>query len=348
VSSLLWKVIQTCYPRSSKILTATSDRKELTALAKLRFFTRVLQCQVSGSCDELFFDHLGLARTQGFVPAFRRRRYGVFLHSIEAWRPLKGNHLKVLKEATIRVANSHYTAARIAAANPDVGVIDVCHLALDPDGFQSNPPSTRPLESCEDQIVAQIRRNSVLIVGRMLRSERHKGHEQLIRAWPLVQQGVPGAQLVIVGQGDDVPRLMQIAVEVGVRGDTLFAGRVSDRALDVIYDRVAVFAMPSRGEGFGIVYLEAMRHRLPCIGTVHDAAREIIVDGETGYLVDQGDIANLSGKIERLLADPALRRRLGSSGFNRLQMYFSFDGFQARISAALARLSSSALGARIS
>jgi len=347
VSSLLWNVIQTCYPGSSEILTATSYGKKLSALAKLRFVARVIQCQGSGSCDELFFDHLGLARTQSLVPASRRRPYGIFLHSIEAWGPLDGSHLKVLKEATIRVANSHYTAARIAAANPSIGMIDVCHLALDPDGFRSSLPSARFYESPEEQIVRQIRPNSVLIVGRMMKSERHKGHEQLIHTWPLVLKKVPDAQLVIVGQGDDVSRLIRMAAEVGVRADVLFTGRVSDRVLDDIYDRVAVFAMPSRGEGFGIVYLEAMQHGLPCIGAIHDAAREIVVDGETGYLVDQGDMTDLSNKLARLLADPSLRRRLGSNGHNRLQTNFSFEGFRSRISAVLSRLNDSAPGTQV-
>ena len=68
--------------------------------------------------------------------------------------------------------------------------------------------------------------------------------------------------------------------------------------------------MPSRGEGFGIVYLEAMRHQLACIGSIHDAAGEIIVDGETGFLVNQDNSTELATKVVQLLTDSSLCQRL--------------------------------------
>ena len=184
-----------------------------------------------------------------------------------------------------------------------------------------------------------IRPNSVLIVGRMLASERHKGHEQLILAWHLVLQHVRDAQLVIVGRGNDAPRLKALASDAGVGADVLFTGPVSDQTLSTVYDRVAVFAMPSRGEGFGLVYLEAMLHRLACIGSAQDAAREIIVDGETGFLIDQDDTAELAAKLIKLLNDTALQRRMGCQGFARLQTRFSFERFQSQFSSLLSRLS---------
>jgi phosphatidylinositol alpha-1,6-mannosyltransferase len=294
--------------------------------------------QLFGNCDLLLFDHLGLARVQSFVPSSIRRPYAVFLHSIEAWEPLEGSRMRALRDAKIRVANSYFTAARVAAANPGIGPIEVCHLALEPNSVDRGPNPSDSTANSETQIVNQIRANSVLIVGRMLAIERHKGHEQLIRAWSLVKQSIPDAQLVVVGRGDDAPRLKQLAEQVGIGDCVLFTGPVSDRTLETIYDRVAVFAMPSGGEGFGIVYLEAMAHRLACVASVHDAAREIIVEGETGFLVEQVDIANLASKLTHLLGDAALRHRLGCSGFERLRAQFSFEAFQSRISHLLERL----------
>ena len=74
----------------------------------------------------------------------------------------------------------------------------------------------------------------------------------------------------------------------------VFTGYVERATLSAMYDDAAVFAMPSRGEGFGLVYLEAMAHRRACIGSVHDAAGDEIVEGVTGYLVDQRDTAMLA------------------------------------------------------
>jgi glycosyltransferase involved in cell wall biosynthesis len=166
----------------------------------------------------------------------------------------------------------------------------------------------------------------------MMKGERYKGHDQLIQAWAMVKRQLGDAQLVIVGSGDDAPRLQALAWELGMAESVLFTGPVSDGTLKALYQRAAVFAMPSRAEGFGLVYLEAMLHHLPCIGSTHDAAGEIIVDGETGFLVDQSDIARLAEKMICLLSEPSLRARLGCNGLERLRRQFSFERFQSRMS----------------
>jgi glycosyltransferase involved in cell wall biosynthesis len=267
---------------------------------------------------------------QTLLPNSLRRPYGVFLHAVEAWSPLSSGRRRALVEAKVRVANSHYTARMIAAAHPEVGEIDVCHLTLGLNMRQAPYEAAEPSGGLQ-QIIGQIYPDSILIVGRIMKSERWKGHDELIGSWPLVMQKVPGAQLVIVGRGDDVPRLRALAWQFGVSRNVLFLGHVDERTLLAIYRRVAAFAMPSRAEGFGMVYLEAMLHRLPCIGSVHDAAREIVVDGETGFLIDQEDTAGLAARIVLLLTDADLRHRLGGNGYERLRINFSFEQFQARM-----------------
>jgi glycosyltransferase involved in cell wall biosynthesis len=97
-----------------------------------------------------------------------------------------------------------------------------------------------------------------------------------------------------------------------------------------LYRRAAVFALPSRGEGFGLVYLEAMAHRLPCLGSPHDAAKEVIEHGTTGLLVDPQSRSALATAIVELLKNVELRKRLGESGYERLLTQFTFERFQTR------------------
>jgi glycosyltransferase involved in cell wall biosynthesis len=89
--------------------------------------------------------------------------------------------------------------------------------------------------------------------------------------------------------------------------------------------------MPSRGEGFGLAYLEAMSHGLPCIGSTHDAAGEIVTDEVTGFLVDQTDTAALVDRIARLLADADLRAAMGERGRVRVGRAFTESAFSARL-----------------
>ena len=177
--------------------------------------------------------------------------------------------------------------------------------------------------------------HAVLVVGRMLQSECYKGHDQLIDAWPLVMAAVPDAQLVIAGRGDDVERLRDKAARSSAGRAIVFVGYVSRAVRDALYEQAALFALPSRGEGFGLVYLEAMAHRRACIGSIHDAARDVIVDGRTGRLVDQDNLDALAKTIVSLLVNHQQRHQMGEEGYRRLQERFTFHTFAARVSALM-------------
>lgn len=332
VSLLLWQVMRGISRDTCRTLSLLPPESEAaTYWNKVRFAARLFGGQFRGEFEWLFFDHLGPAVAQLMVPGRYRRPYGVFLHSIEAWNELSPTALRTLREATVRVANSDYTAQRTRAAHGNLGPIEVCPLALLPDSMA--PPRT---QSDEDiNLLRQIGNNSVLIVGRLRSTERHKGHAQLIHSWPEVVKQVPDAQLVIVGRGDDLELLKTKVRDAGMESRILFTGWVSEATLAAIYQRVAVFAMPSNGEGFGLVFLEAMKRSLPCIASSTDASRDIVVDGETGFLVNQADEPLLVRRIVSLLTDPGLRRKLGAAGFRRFEDCFSFEQFEERLVRAL-------------
>jgi phosphatidylinositol alpha-1,6-mannosyltransferase len=169
---------------------------------------------------------------------------------------------------------------------------------------------------------------TVLIVARMSAGERYKGHDQLLEAWPAVRAQVPSARLFVVGDGDDAARLRSKAEALGLNDSVTFTGFVTDAVLDEMYGRASVFAMPSREEGFGLVYLEAMRRGLPCIGSIHDAAGDVIVDGQTGFLVDQADVPMLAHRVVQLLTTPSLGAEMGERGRQRLVQYFGYERFR--------------------
>src|SRR5205807_9482364 len=106
--------------------------------------------------------------------------------------------------------------------------------------------------------------------------------------WPDVLRAHPGAILRVVGDGTDRPRLEQKAGALGLNGHVVFLGRVDDASLDREYERCTAFVMPSRDEGFGFVFGEAMRAARACIASC-GAASEIIDDGVSGLLVDPDD-----------------------------------------------------------
>jgi len=314
-----------------RVLTVCPPGRNRPALwDKLRFATHAAASQLSGEFEWLFYDHVGPASVQSFVPSRYRRPYGVFLHGIEVWDQMTAAGKRTLAAATVRVANSNYTAERVAREHPGLGPISVCPLALLPEA-----PVVAKQGNMDTGLLQRIREKSVLIVGRMSALERYKGHLELIRAWPIITQQIPGAQLIVVGTGDDLEFLQATAREAGLAGDILFTGWVNEETLDAVYEHAAVFAMPSRGEGFGLVFLEAMKHRLPCIASTADASGEVVADGETGFLVDPSDQPMLAARIVTTLEDSSLRSRMGEAGEQRLHRQFSFPQFEQNFVAAI-------------
>ena len=302
----------------------------ITLRTRVQFFARLARLQSLRRVNWVLFTHVGIARAQLRVPRHFRRPYGVLLHGIEAWSAtLDAERRDALRQARVRIAISPHTARRVAAAHPDLPALETCLLALLPD------------EEQPDRVPADVRvdygPHAVVIVGRMSSTERYKGHDQLVLAWPRVLAEIPNASLVMVGRGDDVERLRAKAAALGLGRSVHFTGFLPDAAVRAVLRNSAVFAMPSRGEGFGLVYLQAMRAGIPCLGSRDDAAADVIVDGETGLLVPRQDPDAISGAVVRLLTDETMRRRLGAAGRRRFDSLFTYPRFRARLAGILAR-----------
>ncbi len=121
---------------------------------------------------------------------------------------------------------------------------------------------------------------------RLSAKEPYKNVDKVIRAVARLAVTLPTVRLDIVGDGDGKPALMALAESEGVTDRVSFLGRASDHELALAYSRASVFALPSSGEGFGIVYLEAWQRGLPVIGSTEGAAPEVIAHGQDGLLVD--------------------------------------------------------------
>jgi phosphatidylinositol alpha-1,6-mannosyltransferase len=150
--------------------------------------------------------------------------------------------------------------------------------------------------------------------------------------------GIPEARLVVAGDGDDRARLQAKAAGLGMADRVLFTGFTSEATLMELYRRCAAFAMPSRGEGFGLVYLEAMRAGKPVLAARGSAAEEIVVDGTTGLLADPDDREELRDALGRLLGYPGEARRMGEAGFERWRRELGAERFRERLWPLLARL----------
>jgi glycosyltransferase involved in cell wall biosynthesis len=158
----------------------------------------------------------------------------------------------------------------------------------------------------------------VLFIGKEF---ERKGGGQLVAAFRQVRERMPDAELWLVTANQDI-------AGPGIR---CIAPTHDRDAIAALYRQASVFAMPSRCETWGDVFLEAMAYGLPCIGSTNDAMPEIIQHGETGFVVDADDFVTLAGYLEQLLGDPWLRRRMGEQGRARVAEAFTWAHVAQRI-----------------
>jgi phosphatidyl-myo-inositol dimannoside synthase len=242
---------------------------------------------------------------------------------VEVWEPLSSMRRRSLRTASLVLAPSRATADFVASLqNIPEKKIRVLPWGLDPD-FDLKIANDKTTKLPENFPPGRV----ILTVGRWLAAERYKGMDTLIQALPRLLLSWPDLQLALVGSGDDREWLEQIAKKSGVGRHVHFLTNVSQSELSACYAAAEIFALPSRGEGFGFVYLEAMARAKPVIGGAHGGAPEVIQDGVTGYLVQHGDPTQLATSLETLLANPDHAREMGKRGRERLEKDFRFPVF---------------------
>jgi phosphatidylinositol alpha-1,6-mannosyltransferase len=305
-----------------------SGRQTFTSRSKLGFAVRLWLRILTSRPDLVLFDHVGLGRSLLALFPLLRPPFDVFVHGLELVGAEHDVRADVLRSARRLLANSSFTAEQLAQRMPELrDKIRVVTLGVEPDRvelWEKRAPADAVTE----------RQPAALIVGRMWSGQPGKGHDALIRGWPRVARAITGAELWVVGEGNDVERLRELANSVGCAEQVRFFGRVSDERLEDLYSRASVFAMPSAQEGFGLVYIEAMWHELPCVGSTLDAAR-CVIDETCGALVPYDDPEATAQAIVEIMADPARRLRMGEAARRHVERHFSHQAFSRRLVDAL-------------
>jgi len=161
-----------------------------------------------------------------------------------------------------------------------------------------------------------------MTLGRLSSEEQYKGHDEILEVLSDLADEIPDVSYLVCGDGDDRPRLERKAEQLGVADRTVFAGYVPEEEKEDHYRLADAFVMPGRGEGFGIVYLEAMACGVPVVASSADASREAVHDGQLGVVVDPDDSTDLRQGIHRALD--------AERGVPDGLEHFSFDAFEER------------------
>ena len=248
-------------------------------------------------------------------------------HGIEVWKPLTPLRRIALRRADLVLAPSSDTARKLTSTQgvpaekirrlPWPLGPDFLDLADSPGGLPYPPQFPRG--------------RIVLSVGRWAANERYKGADHLIQVVSELAPEFPDLHLVLVGAGDDLPRLQKLGLAARIPSNVHFISGLSRRELAGCYAACDIFALPSTGEGFGLVFLEAMAFGKPVIGTTLGGIPDIVEDGVTGILVEPDNPSSLPGALRSLLPDNDLRLRMGRRGGEVVRERHGFERFKANL-----------------
>ena len=262
------------------------------------FASRCLRSAVRQRPARIVSTHVNFGRVAHMAKRASKTPYTLVAHGIDIHRDLPRATIAALRAADRIVAVSSWTRQSVL----DLGGIDESRIAILPNTFDDTRfvVAERPAELLERYRIAPHER-VIVSVARLASAERYKGYDRIIRALPSLQESSGPVRFVLAGDGDDLGRVKQLAREVGVVDKVTFAGFVPDRELADHYRLADVFAMPSTGEGFGIVFLEAMGCGTPVVAGNRDGSVDALDGGRLGQLVDPIDVESIAAGIAAVL-----------------------------------------------
>ncbi|CEJ44153.1 glycosyltransferase [Umezakia ovalisporum] len=224
--------------------------------------------------------------------------YWTVAHGVDAWNIDNPKLQQALHHCDRILAVSRYTGERLSKEqnlNPER--ISVLHNTFNPSQFQ---PAAKPVYLLtRHQLTPE--QPIILTVGRLAEVERYKGYIQVLHSLVKIRQTIPNVHYIIVGKGNDRPRIERLILDLNLQDCVTLAGFVPDEQLCDYYNLCDVFAMPSKREGFGIVYLEALACNKPVVGGNQDGAVDALCHGKLGALVNPDDTDDIAQTIIEIL-----------------------------------------------
>ncbi len=315
-----------------RLVGPVSDR--LTVMAKIQFALKALAL-ARHKYDLMVCSHLRLAPVAAAIHLVFRTPFWVVCHGTEVWGSLSFSNRVAIRKSELLLPISRFTAEKLSEVHKiPQGRMFILHNAI-PDGLEKL--LTWPADRGGSRARVSYREPVLLSVGSLARAHAYKGFDTVLHALPMVLKRTPDLRYVIVGEGDDRPRLEKLAAELHLDGHVKFTGTVSDEELAQYYRSCDVFVLPSRavarngnweGEGFGRVYVEAALAAKPVVGSLGGGAAEAVLPEKTGLLVEPSSAEQTGSAIIQLLESPAAAIEMGHAGRKWAKENFTEDALR--------------------
>jgi len=267
-------------PFASDILKFHYLQSRSPQLSRIKMAGALLKLLLHRRPQQVFCGHIKLAVLIQTLCQPLGIPYTILTYGKEFWEPLSDKERRALAGAKEIWTISRYSRDRACAANGiDPQKVRMLPCAIDGDKFTPGPKQPELVEKygLKDAKV-------LMTVARLWSGDIYKGVDVTIRALPQIAQAFPEVKYLVIGRGDDQPRLAQLAQDLGVSDRVVFAGFVPTEQLIAHYRLADAYIMPSQ-EGFGIVYLEAMACGVPVLSGDDDGSADPLQDGKLGWRV---------------------------------------------------------------
>lgn len=305
-------------------------------LRTIFFGLRLLSLAIAQKPSLIIMTHLNFAPIALILQKLIGTKYIAIAHGVEAWNIQKPLLKKSLQSADLILAVSSFTRDRLCQEqNLLADQVGVLHNTFDAQAWKIAPKPQYLLEkyglSADQKII--------LTVSRLSASEQYKGYDLLLEIMPIIRQSIPDVHYIIVGKGDDHDRIEQIIKQNNLQNCVTLVGFIPDEHLCDYYNLCDLFAMPSKREGFGIVYLEALACGKPVLGGNLDGAVDALCHGEIGVLINPDNPDEIAEAIIKVLSGRHENRVIYQPEFLRQQAIatFGFEHFQKTLSYYLSR-----------
>ena len=295
-------------------------RYDTAAAGGLRaYLTALLRALRSGHFDLIYCAHINLAPLARVAARLTGARWLLAIYGIDAWQPT-GRRLadRAVRRADHVLSISGVTLERFLAWT-DYGS---AQTSLMPNAIHLEQFGAAPRDPALQSRHGLAGKRVIMTFGRMDASERYKGFDELLELLPTLD---PDIVYLLAGDGNDRARLEAKAAALGVTDRAVFTGYIAEAEKAATYRLADLYAMPSTGEGFGFVLIEALACGVPALGSKTDGGREALLDGELGILVDPADREELRNGIIAGLARP--------KGVPARLAHFAFPAFTQRLHA---------------
>lgn len=296
--------------------------KAEAAGSKARYL-RALAAEWGKPCELVICGHINLLPLAAAISLVKRAPLVLQVHGIDVWQVPNALRQACLKRVSAVWSVSTFTRDRMNTwAKLPLNLYKVTPNTIRPERYGMAPKRPDVLQRYGLQ-----GKKVILTLARLDPRERYKGIDEIIEALPALLMQQPDLCYLVAGDGDDKARLVAKAKSLGVAEHVIFAGYVPEAEKADFLRLADVFAMPGRGEGFGIVYLEAMACGVPVVGSLLDGSRDALKNGELGQLVSPDDPSSLEAGLLEALQMP----KLIPSGLQD----FAWPAFTSRVAQAV-------------